>query len=50
MKFPLIFEAQMVDTSRSREARVIHECVDQAVLAQEMGFDRIWAVEHHCLK
>jgi alkanesulfonate monooxygenase SsuD/methylene tetrahydromethanopterin reductase-like flavin-dependent oxidoreductase (luciferase family) len=50
MKFSMIFEAQMVDTSRKSEFQVMHECVEQAVLAEEVGFDKIWAVEHHCLK
>ncbi|MEE3330656.1 MAG: LLM class flavin-dependent oxidoreductase [Myxococcota bacterium] len=50
MKFSMIFEAQIVDTSRASEAQIMHECVEQAVLAEEMGFDKIWAVEHHCLK
>ena len=50
MKFSMIFEAQMVDASRANEARVMHESVEQAVFAEKMGFDRIWAVEHHCLK
>lgn len=47
MKFSMIFEAQLVDPTPDRERRVIHDCVEQAVLAEEMGFDRIWAVEHH---
>jgi alkanesulfonate monooxygenase SsuD/methylene tetrahydromethanopterin reductase-like flavin-dependent oxidoreductase (luciferase family) len=46
----MIFEAQMVDTSRKNEFQVMHECVEQAVLAEKMGFDKVWAVEHHCLK
>ena len=50
MKFSMIFEAQMVDTSRKSEFQVMHECVEQAVLAEQVGFDKIWAVEHHCLK
>jgi alkanesulfonate monooxygenase SsuD/methylene tetrahydromethanopterin reductase-like flavin-dependent oxidoreductase (luciferase family) len=50
MKFSMIFEAQMVDTSRKNEAQILHDSVEQAVLAEEVGFDRIWAVEHHCLK
>ncbi len=50
MKFSLIFEAQMVDTSRANERRVIHDCVEQAVFAEAMGFDAVWAVEHHSLK
>ena len=28
----------------------MHDCVEQAVLGEKMGFDRVWAVEHHCLK
>jgi alkanesulfonate monooxygenase SsuD/methylene tetrahydromethanopterin reductase-like flavin-dependent oxidoreductase (luciferase family) len=50
VKFSMIFEAQMVDTSRKNEFQVMHDCVEQAVLAEEMGFDRVWAVEHHCLQ
>ena len=50
VKFSMIFEAQMADPSRETEQQVIRDCVDQAVLAEEVGFDRIWAVEHHCLK
>jgi len=49
MKFSVIYEAQMVDTSRQNEAQVFHDIVDQCVLAEEMGFDCIWSVEHHCL-
>jgi alkanesulfonate monooxygenase SsuD/methylene tetrahydromethanopterin reductase-like flavin-dependent oxidoreductase (luciferase family) len=50
MKFSMIFEAQLVDTSRKGEHQIMQESVEQAVLAEEMGFDKIWAVEHHCLK
>ena len=50
MKFSMIFEAQMADPSPESEHQVILDCVEQAVLAEEVGFDRIWAVEHHCLK
>jgi alkanesulfonate monooxygenase SsuD/methylene tetrahydromethanopterin reductase-like flavin-dependent oxidoreductase (luciferase family) len=49
MKFSIIYEAQMVDTSRANEAQVFQDMVDQSVLAEEMGFDCIWSVEHHCL-
>lgn len=49
MKFSMIFEAQLVDPTPAREQQVIHDCVEQAVHAEEMGFDRIWAVEHHSL-
>ncbi len=49
MKFSMIFEAQMVDTSRETERRTFQELVEQCVLAEEMGFDVIWAVEHTAL-
>ena len=50
MKFSIIFEFQCADTSDEGEREVLLNCVDQAVFAEEMGFDRIWAVEHHGLK
>ncbi len=49
MEFSMIFEAQMVDPSPENEQQVLHDSVEQAVLADKLGFDRIWAVEHHCL-
>jgi alkanesulfonate monooxygenase SsuD/methylene tetrahydromethanopterin reductase-like flavin-dependent oxidoreductase (luciferase family) len=50
MKFSLIFEAQMTDTSVENERQVIRNCVEQAEFAETMGFDAVWAVEHHALK
>ncbi len=50
MQFSMIFEAQMADATSANEQQVIRDCVDQAVYAEEMGFDRVWAVEHHSLK
>jgi alkanesulfonate monooxygenase SsuD/methylene tetrahydromethanopterin reductase-like flavin-dependent oxidoreductase (luciferase family) len=50
MKFSMIFEAQLANPTREREHQVLHDAVAQAVYAEEMGFDRIWAVEHHALK
>ena len=49
MKFSIIYEAQMVDTSRENEARCFHEMVEQALLAEQVGFDNVWAVEHTAL-
>ncbi|MEY9844981.1 alkanesulfonate monooxygenase SsuD/methylene tetrahydromethanopterin reductase-like flavin-dependent oxidoreductase (luciferase family) [Streptacidiphilus sp. BW17] len=49
MKFSMIFEAQLAHPTPEREHALLHDCVDQAVLAEEVGFDRIWAVEHHSL-
>ncbi|WP_067544306.1 LLM class flavin-dependent oxidoreductase [Nocardia crassostreae] len=50
MKFSMIFEAQMADPTAEHEAQVLRDCVEQAVLADQVGFDTVWAVEHHGLK
>ncbi|NUP30772.1 MAG: LLM class flavin-dependent oxidoreductase [Streptomycetaceae bacterium] len=50
MLFSMGFEAQLAHPTPERERRLILDCVDQAVFAEEMGFDRIWAPEHHSLK
>src|SRR3954466_322259 len=44
------FEVQLTDPTPAREHQLLHDCVAQAVLAEEMGFDRVWAPEHHSLK
>jgi alkanesulfonate monooxygenase SsuD/methylene tetrahydromethanopterin reductase-like flavin-dependent oxidoreductase (luciferase family) len=50
MKFSMIFEAQLADPTPEREQQVLLDCVEQAVYGEAMGFDRVWAVEHHSLK
>ena len=49
MKFSIIYEAQLADPSPESEVRCFNEIVEQAVLAEKMGFDTIWAVEHTAL-
>ncbi len=49
MRFSLIYEAQTTDATRAGDRRVFEEMVEQSVLAEEMGFDVIWAVEHTAL-
>jgi alkanesulfonate monooxygenase SsuD/methylene tetrahydromethanopterin reductase-like flavin-dependent oxidoreductase (luciferase family) len=49
MKFSIIYEAQTVDTTPEAEFRVFHEMVEQSLLAEKVGFDCIWAVEHTAL-
>ena len=49
MKFSIIYEAQMVDTSREHEQQVFRDMVEQCLYAEKMGFDTIWAVEHTAL-
>jgi alkanesulfonate monooxygenase SsuD/methylene tetrahydromethanopterin reductase-like flavin-dependent oxidoreductase (luciferase family) len=50
MKFSLIYEAQTADTSREGDAQVLTDIVEQALLAEEVGFDTVWAVEHTALE
>ena len=40
----------MADASLAHERQVLRDCVEQAVYAEAMDFDRVWAVEHHCLR
>ncbi|MBY0511372.1 MAG: LLM class flavin-dependent oxidoreductase [Rhodospirillaceae bacterium] len=49
MKFSIIYEAQMVDTSPASEQACFHEMVEQSLFAEQMDFDCIWAVEHTAL-
>ncbi len=50
MQFAMGFEVQLADPTVEREHQLIHDSVEQAVFAEEMGFDRVWAPEHHSLK
>ena len=47
--FSLIIEGQVAVATREREHAVLEAVVEQAVLAEAVGFDRVWAVEHHGL-
>jgi alkanesulfonate monooxygenase SsuD/methylene tetrahydromethanopterin reductase-like flavin-dependent oxidoreductase (luciferase family) len=49
MKFSMIFEAQVEIGTPDVERQAIKNCVEQGVYAEEMGFDGVWAVEHHTL-
>jgi len=49
MRFSLIFEAQTADASPRGERQVFDELVEQALLAEQLGFDVIWSVEHTSL-
>ena len=49
MKFSLIYEAQTDDPTREGDHRVFAEVLEQALLAEELGFDVVWAVEHTAL-
>ncbi len=49
MKFSLIYEAQMADASPENERQVFADIVEQSLLAEDVGFDTVWAVEHTAL-
>ena len=50
MQFSMIFEVQLAEPTPENERRVYHESVEQALLGEAVGFDRVWAVEHHNLR
>jgi alkanesulfonate monooxygenase SsuD/methylene tetrahydromethanopterin reductase-like flavin-dependent oxidoreductase (luciferase family) len=49
VKFSLLYEMQISDPTPSSEARLFRDAVDQAVLADKLGYHAVWAVEHHGL-
>ncbi len=50
MKFSLIYEAQTADTSREGDAKILNDMVEQCMLADRLGFDVAWCVEHTALE
>ncbi len=49
MKFSIFFEMQISEPTRHKEAQTFHDCVEQAVLADRLGYHCVWEVEHHGL-
>jgi alkanesulfonate monooxygenase SsuD/methylene tetrahydromethanopterin reductase-like flavin-dependent oxidoreductase (luciferase family) len=49
MKFSIFFEMQIADPTAAKEAQTFHDCAEQAVLADELGYHCVWEVEHHGL-
>src|SRR5215470_6097362 len=50
MKFDLLYELQMPKPHDARsEYRCYHEALEQIVLADQLGYDTVWEVEHHFL-
>lgn len=49
MRFSIIYEAQTDTPGRDDDRVMFDQIVDQALLAEELGFDVIWAVEHTAL-
>ncbi len=49
MKFSLIYEGATADIMRAGEQALYNNIVEQSMLADELGFDVVWSVEHHSL-
>ena len=45
MRFGHFFYPMKFDDSRDDQA--IHECLEEAELVEELGFDAIWLAEHY---
>lgn len=49
MKFSLFYEMQIEDPTPAKEVEVFRNSLEQATLADELGYHCIWEVEHHGL-
>ena len=50
MKFEMFYEVQVPRPApREAEHQRLREIIEQVVLAEEMGFEHVWFVEHHFL-
>jgi hypothetical protein len=47
VKFSLLIEVQIASPTPTTERQAFLDCVEQAVLADTLGYDTVWAVEHH---
>lgn len=51
MKFGIFYEISVPRPwTREREREVYMNCLEQVKLADELGFEQVWAVEHHFLE
>jgi len=51
VRFGVFYELQLPGPwAEGDEARLFHEALDQVVLADRLGLDHAWAVEHHFLE
>jgi alkanesulfonate monooxygenase SsuD/methylene tetrahydromethanopterin reductase-like flavin-dependent oxidoreductase (luciferase family) len=51
MKFGIFYEISVPRPwERETERTVYNNCLEQVKLADELGFDQVWAVEHHFLE
>src|SRR5256885_15204965 len=51
MKFGIFYELSVARPwKRESERKVYNNALEQVKLADELGFDQVWAVEHHFLE
>src|SRR6476469_2587446 len=51
MRFGVFYELQMPKPwDAGSESRIVHEALEQVALADRLGFDYAWCVEHHFLE
>lgn len=50
MKFSLLYELQRKPGDPEYYYKVVHEALEQIELADQVGFDTVWFVEHHFLE
>src|SRR5438045_2785637 len=49
MKFSLLIEVQIEAPTPGLERQAFLDCLEQAILADQLGYHCVWAVEHHGL-
>ena len=49
MKFSIFYEMQISRPTRTSEAQLFRDCLEQSVLADQLGYHCVWEVEHHGL-
>jgi alkanesulfonate monooxygenase SsuD/methylene tetrahydromethanopterin reductase-like flavin-dependent oxidoreductase (luciferase family) len=49
MKFSIFYEMQISKPTRATEAQLFHDCLEQAIFADALGYHCVWEVEHHGL-
>jgi alkanesulfonate monooxygenase SsuD/methylene tetrahydromethanopterin reductase-like flavin-dependent oxidoreductase (luciferase family) len=49
MRFSLLLQVQVANPTPQREQAALLDAVEQGVLADELGYDGVWATEHHGL-
>jgi alkanesulfonate monooxygenase SsuD/methylene tetrahydromethanopterin reductase-like flavin-dependent oxidoreductase (luciferase family) len=51
VKFGIFYEISVPRPwTPGREKQVYDNCIEQVKLADELGFDQVWCVEHHFLE